>query len=103
MVVVAVGIDVSGTTVGDVVEEAEARVPFFLRSASEFGTKLSSKLNPLSYTIMFSSTIGRKQRRLACMSTWLPYMHAYFEHIMLGFCYHLPSLATVLEMLVGIS
>jgi hypothetical protein len=47
MVVVAVGIDVSGSVVGDVTEEAEAQVTFFLRSASGNGMKLSSKLNPL--------------------------------------------------------
>jgi hypothetical protein len=53
MVVVAVGTDVSGSVVGDMVEEAKARVPFFLRSASGFGTKLSGKSNPLIHYPVF--------------------------------------------------
>jgi hypothetical protein len=53
MVVVAVGTDVSGSVVGDMAEEAEAWVPFFRRSASGFGTKLSSKSNPLIHYPIF--------------------------------------------------
>jgi hypothetical protein len=39
--------------VGDVAEEVEARVPFFLRSASGFGMKLSGKSNPLIHYPVF--------------------------------------------------
>jgi hypothetical protein len=53
MVVVTVGTDVSGLVVDVVAEEVEARVPFFLRSASKFGTKLSSKSNPLIHYPVF--------------------------------------------------
>jgi hypothetical protein len=53
MVVVAVGIDVSGLVVGDMIEEAKAQVTFFLRSASGIGMKLSSKLNPLIHYPIF--------------------------------------------------
>jgi hypothetical protein len=34
-------------------EEAEAQIPFFLRSAFGFGTKLSSKSNPLIHYPVF--------------------------------------------------
>jgi hypothetical protein len=43
----------SGSFVGDVAEEVEALVPFFLRSSSEFGMKLSSKSNPLIHYPVF--------------------------------------------------
>jgi hypothetical protein len=65
--------------------------------------KFSGKLNPLIYYPIFIHNKGRTHRRLACMSKWLPYMHAYFEHIRLDISYPLPFLATALEMLVGIS
>ena len=53
MVVVVAGIDVSGSVVGGIVEEAEARVPFFLRNASGLGVKLSGKSNPLIHYPVF--------------------------------------------------
>jgi hypothetical protein len=46
MLMVVAGTDVSGLVVGGMVEEVEARVPFF-RSASESRIKFSGKLNPL--------------------------------------------------------
>jgi hypothetical protein len=72
---VAAGTGMSSSIIGGVVEEVEARFPFFLRGASGSGTKLSSKLKPLMHYFVFIHN-RRKHRRLACMSKWLPYMHA---------------------------
>jgi hypothetical protein len=47
MLMVVAGTDVSGSVVGSVAEEVEARVPFFFRSASGSGMKFFGKLNPL--------------------------------------------------------
>jgi hypothetical protein len=53
MVVVVAGTDVSGSVVGGVTEEVEARVPFFLRSAFGSETKLFGKFNPLIHYHVF--------------------------------------------------
>jgi hypothetical protein len=45
----AAGTGVSGSVVGGVAEEEEAWDPFFLRSASGFGMKLSGKSKPLMH------------------------------------------------------
>jgi hypothetical protein len=103
MLMVVAGTDVSGSVVGGVVEEVEARVFFFFRSASGSGNEVFRQVESTHILSYFHPQQGRKHRTLACMSKWLPYMHAYFEHIMLDICYPLPSLATVPEMLVGIS
>jgi hypothetical protein len=47
------GTDVSGTVVGSMAEEVEARVLFFFRSASGSGMKLFSKLCPLIHYPIF--------------------------------------------------
>jgi hypothetical protein len=41
IVLVVAGTEMSGSVIGGVAKEVEARVSFFLRSASGFGTKLS--------------------------------------------------------------
>jgi hypothetical protein len=53
MLVVVAGTNVSGSVVGGVAEEVEARVPFFFRSASGSAMKFSSKLNPLIHYPVF--------------------------------------------------
>jgi hypothetical protein len=67
IVVVAAGTGVSSSVVGGVAEEVEARDPFFLRSASGSGMKLSDKLKPLLHYPVFIHN-RRKHARLACKS-----------------------------------
>jgi hypothetical protein len=67
IVVVATGTGVSSSVVGGVVEEVEARDPFFLRSASRSGIKLSDELKPLLHYPVFIHN-RRKHARLACKS-----------------------------------
>jgi hypothetical protein len=64
---VAAGIGVSRSVVDGVAKEVEAWDPFFLRSASGSGTKLSGKPKPLMHYSVFIHNM-RKQRRLACIS-----------------------------------
>jgi hypothetical protein len=71
---VVAGTGMSGSVVGGVAEEAEAQDPFFLRSASGSGTKLSGKSKPLMHYPIFIHN-RRKHRRLACMNKCLPYIH----------------------------
>jgi hypothetical protein len=75
IVLVAASIGMSGSVVSGVVEEVEAQDPFFLRSASGSKMKLFGKSKPLMHYPVFTHN-RRKHRRLACMSKWLPYMHA---------------------------
>jgi hypothetical protein len=63
--VVAVGTGVSNSVIGGVAKEVEARDPFFLRSASGSGMKLSDKLKPLLHYPVFMHN-RRKHARLAC-------------------------------------
>jgi predicted RNA-binding protein (virulence factor B family) len=53
MVVVVADTDVSGAVVGGMVEEVEAQVLFFLRSASGLSMKFSDKSRPLIYYLVF--------------------------------------------------
>jgi hypothetical protein len=67
IVVVAAGTGVSSSVVSGVAEEVEARDPFFLRSASGLGMKLSDKLKPLLHYPIFIHN-RRKHARLVCKS-----------------------------------
>jgi hypothetical protein len=81
IVVVAAGTRVSGLVVGEVAEEVEEQDPFFLRSASRSGMKLSDKSNH-SDTFLFSSIIGEKMQGypIRAMATILTHYH---EHVLL--------------------
>jgi hypothetical protein len=67
IVVVAAGTGVSSSIVGGVAEEVEARDPFFLRSASGSGMKLSNEIKPLLHYHVFIHN-RRKHARLSCKS-----------------------------------
>jgi hypothetical protein len=65
---IVAGTGVSSLVVGGVVEEVEAQDPFFLRSASRSGMKLSDRSKPLLHYPVFTHN-RRKHERLAYMST----------------------------------
>jgi hypothetical protein len=67
IVVVAASTGVICSVVDGVAEEVEAWDPFFLRSASGSGIKLSDKLKPLLHYPIFIHN-RRKHARLACKS-----------------------------------
>jgi hypothetical protein len=72
--VVVDGAGVTGSLAGEVAEEEAVQNLFFL------GAPLDSLCSYLagqnhSYTILFSSTIGRKQAELACINYDYHYMH----------------------------
>jgi hypothetical protein len=79
--VVAAGTGVSGSVVGGVAKEVEAQDPFFLRTASGSGMKLSDKSNH-SDTILFSSTTRENMQGypIRAMATILTHYH---EHVLL--------------------
>jgi hypothetical protein len=67
--------------VSGVVEEVEAWYPFFLRSASGSGMKLSDKLKPLLHYPIFIHN-RRKHARLPLRAMATIHTH-YHEHVLL--------------------
>jgi hypothetical protein len=95
---VVAGTGVSSSVVGGVAEEEEARDPFFLRSASGSGMKLSGKSKPLMHYPVFTHN-----RRISLYEQMATIHACYHEYILLESYYPMPSPATALEILVGIS
>jgi hypothetical protein len=126
MIVVADGTGVTGSTTSGVAEEEAVETCSSLGVPPDYWCSCSADQNH-SYTILFLSTIGRKQAELACINYGYHYMHVIFVHVMLdpiiyalpgngarNACWHFlvqspieevlcPSPATTLEMSVSIS
>jgi hypothetical protein len=104
LVIVADGTGVNDSTAGRVAEEEEARDLFSLGVPRDYRCSYSADQNH-SYTILFSfHNRGRKQVELSCINYGYHYMHVIIIHVTLDFLFEpMPSLATALEMLVGIS
>jgi hypothetical protein len=84
MMIVADGMEVTGSTTSRVVEEEETRDLFFFRGASRLSRKLFGGSKPLiHYPIFIPPKRERKQVELACKNYGYHYMHVTIVYAML--------------------